>query len=86
MTTKKIDKIIVYYKDGTYEEIQTGVHDLADKQNTHPPYAPYKPVNFPVYPPGVRGYGAPPYYVTCATPLDKYTVTTNSTGNVDLSK
>lgn len=89
MTTKKIDKIIVYYQDGTYEEIKTSVHDLAHKQDPYPSYAPkYQPVTFPVYPPGVRGTGIDPR-TPCWTSThseDKYTVTTNSTGNVDLSK
>lgn len=80
MTTKKIDKIIVYYEDGTYEEIKAGVHDLAHKQDTYPTTAPF--VN-PWYDMRPDTWRIKDYTITCS---DKYTVTTNSTGNVDLSK
>jgi hypothetical protein len=95
MTTKKIDKIIIYYNDGTFEEVKTGVHDVAPKQNTGPAitigkqnvntYPPqYPPLQ---YPPGVRGW-EPPYTVTCGDTLgNKYTIATNnSNGNVDFSR
>ena len=95
MTTKKIDKIIIYYNDGTFEEVKTSVHDVADKQNPLPSYTPSKPdvTKYPplYYPTGVRGL-EPPYTVTCGLAgvlppsIDKYTITTNSTGNVDFSK
>jgi hypothetical protein len=32
--TKTINKVIVYYTDGTYQEIKTGSDDSSDKQNT----------------------------------------------------
>ena len=91
MTTKKIDKIIIYYNDGTFEEVKTGVHDMADKQNPLPSYAPSKPdVNkYPplYYPPGVRAINPWAYgNVTCSDTLgNKYTIATNSNGNVDFS-
>jgi len=90
MTTKKIDKIIIYYKDGTFEEVKTGVHDMADKQNS-PPVNPigkqdvnkYPPL---YYPPGVRGWELP-YTVTCGdTSMNKYTIATNGNGYVDVSR
>jgi len=37
--TKKISKVIVYYEDGTYEEVKTGVPDTQgeqDKKSTSP--------------------------------------------------
>ena len=34
MMTKTINKVIVYYTDGTYQEIKTGSDDSSDKQNT----------------------------------------------------
>lgn len=94
MTTKKIDKIIIYYNDGTFEEIKTGVHDVASKQDTLPTitigkqdvnkYPPqYQPLQ---YPPGVRGW-EPPYTVTCGpVEANKYTIATNSNGYVDVSR
>jgi len=90
MTTKKIDKIIIYYNDGTFEEVKTGVHDMADKQNPLPAYVPSKPgvTTYPplYYPPGVRGW-EPPYAITCGPAgTDKYTITTNPNVNVVFSK
>jgi hypothetical protein len=90
MTTKKIDKIIIYYNDGTFEEVKTGVHDVAPKQDTIPTISvgkqdvnKYPPL---YYPPGVRGW-EPPYTVTCGDTLgNKYTIATNSNGNVDFSR
>ena len=95
MMTKKIDKIIIYYNDGTFEEVKTGVHDVAPKQdkdptitigeqdvNTYPPQWP--PLQ---YPPGVRAinpwaYGNVPFGETLG---NKYTIATNSNGDVDFS-
>lgn len=90
MTTKKIDKIIVYYNDGTFEEVKTGVHDMALKQDTPSTITigkqdvnKYPPL---YYPPGVRGW-EPPYTVTCGpSGTDKYTITTNGIRNVGFSK
>ena len=31
--TKKINKVTIYYDDGTYEEIKTGVSDTQNQQN-----------------------------------------------------
>lgn len=36
MTTKKISKIIVYYEDGTYEEVKAGVSDIQNKEHQAP--------------------------------------------------
>jgi hypothetical protein len=96
MTTKKIDKIIIYYNDGTFEEVKTGVHDVAPKQDTGPTITigkqnvnTYPPQWPPLqYPPGVRGVDHPWTYgnVTCSDTLgNKYTIATNSNGNVDFS-
>lgn len=85
MTTKKIDKIIIYYNDGTFEEVKTGVHDMAPKQNPPPVVTLGKQdVNtWPLqYPPGVRGWD-----LTCGTvEANKYTIATNSNGYVDVSR
>ena len=97
MTTKKIDKIIIYYNDGTFEEVKTGVHDMADKQNSHPAISigkqdvnTYPPQYPPLqYPPGVRAINPWAYgNVTCSETLgNKYTIATNnSNGNVDFSR
>lgn len=89
MMTKKIDKIIVYYKDGTFEEIATGIHDVAPKQNPTPASAPSH-VGLPTYPPGVRTiplWPQPQYAVARSGAIEnKYTIATNSNGNVDISR
>ncbi len=82
--TKKIDKIIIYYNDGTFEEVKTGVHDVANKQDSPPVNSIGKQdVNnyFPQYPhlqypPGVR----------TAFGTNKYTIATNGDGYVDVSR
>ena len=33
MMAKTISKVIVYYEDGTYEEVKTGANDSSNKQN-----------------------------------------------------
>jgi hypothetical protein len=33
MMTKKINKVIAFYDDGTFEEVTTGVHTLQNKEN-----------------------------------------------------
>jgi len=83
MMTKKINKIIIYYNDGTFEEIKTGVHDVAPQQNpnfTSPP-------SILNYPPGMRTPNmTPPWNVTSTCgPGDKYSIATNSNGHVDFS-
>lgn len=77
MTTKKIDKVIIYYNDGTFEEVKTGIYDVAPKQNTEPVNTTGQ-VNFPYYPPGVRASGWP-------NDCYKYIIATNSNDNVDVS-
>jgi len=92
--TKKISKVIVYYEDGTYEEIKASFNDSPYKQNT-PNVNPS-----PVIP---NPYN-PPWIVTCGTgsvplqshysftsmgnfaPDNKYSITSTGNGNVDLSK
>ena len=54
MTQKKIDKIIIYYNDGTYEEVNPA--SPKEDVNKYPPLQ---------YPPGVRGWEPPSYTVTC---------------------
>lgn len=34
--TKKISKVIIYYEDGTYEEVKAGVPDVQGKQDKNP--------------------------------------------------
>lgn len=90
MTTKKIDKIIIYYNDGTFEEIKTGVHDMAPKQNKDPVISPgeqdvnkYTTIQ---YPPGVRR-GVHGYDITCGPETaNKYTIATSGIRNVDFSR
>lgn len=82
---KKINKIIIYYDDGTYEEVKNSISDLPsekDKINVVPnPMMPH---------PFVQNPFQPPYVVTCTSsnfiPDYKYTITNTSNGNVDLSK
>ena len=93
MMTKKINKIIVYYDDGTYEEIKTSLSDTQDQQHKKdvvpnplsPDWQYYPPV---YYQPGtVKHPWDPPFTVTClASDNYKYTITTNSNGNVDISR
>jgi hypothetical protein len=94
MMTKKINKVIVYYDDGTYEEIKTGSVDTQNQPNKNTPSTPfvdlrpdyYKIQEYDTTPPA---YWKPPFTVTCETgnvPLN-YTVTEpnnwkfTSTGN-----
>jgi len=97
MMTKKIDKVIVYYEDGTYEEVKASFNDS--------PYKPYTPnVNpSPVSPSWVPQYTRDTHWpmpVTCTSdggtykftstgnfaPDNKYTITSTGNGNVDLSR
>lgn len=59
MKTKKIKSIVVYYDDGTYEEVQSAV-----PPGMFPPYqspvAPYKIGDQP-------NWWDPPYRVTCSS-------------------
>ena len=106
--TKKISKVIVYYEDGTYEEIASGLSDLSnkkDKEDVIPvvvnPY-PSAPMPWPTYPVWNTKIGTDDnvalrytsnedgstWTFTSANNFDeyKYTIATNSNGNVDLSK
>ena len=64
--TKKINKIVVFYDDGTFEEIK----QVPAEKIPEPPQTP-----FHTYPPGVRSpedkFGSPGFYsykVTCSGP------------------
>ena len=80
---KKINKIIIYYDDGTYEEVKNSISDLqskTDKINVFP--TPIMPNPFDRDLNQYR-YTCPP----CTSLHDyKYTITNTSNGNVDLSK
>ena len=96
--TKKISKVIIYYDDGTYEEVKTSVFDPQNQQNKTPvspsPVVPdFRPDYYQVK--DWKDPWAPPWTVTCETgnvPL-KYTVSSDtrdmatwsftSTGNAD---
>jgi hypothetical protein len=91
MMTKKISKVIVYYEDGTYEEVKASISDSQGEQNK-------KVVNpSPVIPDlrpdyyKIRDWGAPtwvpnttpqPFTVTCSNSTDniplKYTVSSDA--------
>ena len=88
MTTKKINKVIVYYDDDTYEEIKTGSVDSQnqpDKNTFSTHWVDLRPDYYKI-----KEYNtAPPFTVTCETgsvPLT-YTMTEpdnwkfTSTGN-----
>lgn len=72
---KKINKIIIYYDDGTYEEVKNSISDLPSKTDK------IDVIPTPMMPrPFVQNHfhiDKPPY---------KYTITNTSNGNVDLSK
>jgi len=88
MTTKKINKVIVYYDDGTYEEIKTGVVDSQNQPNKNTFSTPFVDLRPDYY--KIKEYDTvPPFTVTCETgsvPLT-YTMTEpnnwkfTSTGN-----
>jgi hypothetical protein len=86
MTTKTISKVIVYYDDGTFQEVTPSVHTSQNKEDKSPPKtSPIRPDLRPDYY-QIREYVStkhvpdsytPPWYVTCGTgnvPLN-YTIT-----------
>jgi len=80
---KKINKIIIYYDDGTYEEVKNSISDLPSKTDK------IDVIPTPMMPnPFDRDLDQ--YRYTCAPgtslPNYKYTITNTSNGNVDLSK
>jgi hypothetical protein len=94
MMTKTISKVIVYYDDGTFQEVAPSVHTTQDKEDKSPtqtsPVIPQYPDLRPDYY-KIREYTSPnpPWTVTCGTgsvPLN-YTITQpdnysfTSTGN-----
>ena len=84
--TKKISKVIVYYDDGTFQEVTPGVHTSQDKENKEPvKTSPVTPDFRPDYY-QIREYkNAPTYVVPNADPsLPPWTVTCG-TGNVTLN-
>ena len=86
---KTIKKVIVYYEDGTYEEVKTGSDDSSNKQNTpnvNP--SPVKPFQWPQQvqpnqptwvPHTARDTWPHPMVVTCGDTTSTYKFT--STGN-----
>ena len=88
--TKKISKVIVYYDDGTYEEVKTGAPNIQDQTNKNPASP---PVVMPDFRPDIQKMKdwtpSTPYQPTYVTPsvdptLPPWTVTC-STGNVPLN-
>jgi hypothetical protein len=88
MTTKKINRVIVYYDDGTYEEIKTGVVDSQNQPNKNTfstPFVDLRPDYYKIkeYDTTPPAYWKPPFTVTCETgsvPLN-YTITTEEPNN-----
>ena len=91
--SKKINKVTIYYDDGTYEEIKTGVSDTQNQEDKTPTpwpdlrpdyykireYKEYSPVTTKPYSEGTYSFVTGSDY--------KYTITGISNGiNVDLSK
>jgi len=93
--TKKISKVIVYYEDGTYEEITNNVLGQQSAPNkkiveTGPltqPTQPWVPYTWYVPSTGKNPWD-PPFTVTCDfSPSNKYTITSTSNGyNVGTSR
>lgn len=93
--TKKIAKVIIYYEDGTYQEIENSILGLSGKEDKK--HASPSPV-IPDFRPDTQQLRdwqwSPPFTVTCSTgdvPFN-YTVTSDpcmmsysftSTGNAD---
>lgn len=86
--TKKINKVIVYYDDGTYEEIKTSPADIPNqtvKDSTRPSFVDLRPDYYKIkeYDTTPPAYWKPPFTVTCETgsvPLN-YTMTTEEPNN-----
>lgn len=96
--TKKISKVIIYYEDGTYEEVKAGVPDTQGKQNKEtvspsPVIPDFRPDTQKVQEwPTPRPTWVPPYYApqTPAWPNPTWRpgeiwCTTNTTDNVTLN-
>lgn len=90
---KKISKVIVYYEDGTYEEIKASVSDTQDQPNkkdvspspiTWPPYTSpyYAPYTAPYTAPSIPWPGYKPGDIWCTNTDDnvplKYTISPDS--------
>lgn len=75
--TKKISKVIVYYDDGTFQEVAPGVHTSQDKENKEPLKT------SPVIPDFRPDYYQIREYTDPKDPLPPWTVTCD-TGNVPL--
>lgn len=87
--TKKISKVIIYYEDGTYEEVKASVPDTQGEQNKTPvspspvipPYPDLRPDYYKI-----REYTQPVWVSPTVDPLTPpWTVTCNSTDNVTLN-
>lgn len=80
MKTKKINKIIIYYDDGTFEEIKAGLFNAQSEENK---VSPTKSPVIPDFRPDtqkVRDWPQPIYTLQeNASHLNKYSIT--STGN-----
>jgi hypothetical protein len=95
---KKISKVIVYYEDGTYEEIKGSVSDLSNTQNkknvTPNPVTPdFRPEIYKIRewnntnPLIATSHGSWTYNSTSNFANDnKYSITPTGNVNVDLSK
>lgn len=78
---KKINKIIIYYDDGTYEEVKNSISDLQSEKDK------INVVSNLVIPNHFEYNLSPVTYTESNfTPDYKYTITNTSNGNVDLSK
>ena len=88
--TKKINKVTIYYDDGTYEEIKTGVSDTQNQQNKTPaPWPDLRPDYYKIKEYDVKketspGYWQSPFVVTCENASAPVTYKITSTGNAGL--
>jgi hypothetical protein len=84
--SKKISKVIVYYEDGTYEEVKAGISNTPDKpnkENVSP--SPVIPDMRPDYY-KIRDWGTPTWVPNTGDPLQPpWTVTCKTTDNVPLN-
>lgn len=93
--TKKISKVIVYYEDGTYEEVKAGVSDLSGQPNKkdvspspvtpdfRPDYTQIRELRTTPYQPPT--WNIPLNYTVTSDPcnMEMPTWTFTSTGNAD---
>ena len=87
---KKINRVIVYYDDGTYEEISHSVPHVQSEKNQKyvetSPVTPYYPMPYVLHRMNpLKNPWDPPFTVTCGS-TNKYSITSMSSGNVDLPK